>query len=403
MTQDAGTRRLDSWIERFVEYTDGLSSPERFRRWGAINALAGLLERRVWVVTRKRQLFANLFTLLIGPPGVGKTEILREVSALWNEIKDLPGGRKLHVAPDDLTKAALVKQLAKATTRLVLSDVELVEYHSLLASVAEFSVFLPTYDTVFMSVLTDLFDCRDNYNQSRAGEGDTFIPSPQLHMVAGTTPGFMSTTFPEQAWSMGFSSRLILVYAGEPVDTPLFNETSLDKKLWMDLVHDARVIAQSYGQLSWTPKAQELIQGWVTLGCQPVPTHPKLSTYNTRRTLQVIKLCIIACVSRTSEMLITEDDVTTAIAWLLEVEQYMPDIFKDMSSGGGGSVLLDLHHWAMGLCQKEKRDWVQQGRIVNFVAQKTQYPHQVMPILTLAVKNGMFRIEDDKWYPLGGQ
>lgn len=401
---DAGQRRLDSWIEQFVEYTDGISSPIRFRRWAAINALAGLLERRVWVVTRKRALYANLFTLLIGPPGVGKTEVIREVSTVWKEVKDLSGGRKLHVAPDDMTKAALVKTLAKATTRLVLSDIELVEYHSLLASIAEFSVFLPTYDMVFMSVLTDLFDCRDDYNQSRAGEGDTFIPNPQLQMLAGTTPGFMATTFPEQAWSMGFSSRLVLVYEGQGVDTPLFSDSALDAKLHTDLIHDAKIIAQLYGQLSWTHEAQDLIQGWVSEGCKPVPTHPKLTTYNIRRVVQVLKLCMIACVSRRdNEFTISAEDVTTAIAWLLEVEQYMPEIFKEMGGGGGaGGLLLDLHHWAMGLAAKGLRE-IPEGRIINFVAQRVQYTNQVIPILQLAVKNGMFSVADGKWTPIGGQ
>lgn len=407
MTQENAQRRLKSWIDTFVEYTNGLPTPEIYRRWGAINALAGLLERRVWVKTAGREAYPNLYTLLVGPPGVGKSEVLREVSRIWKSVKDLPSGRKLHVAPDNMTKAALIKTLSKASTRLVLSEIDLVEYHSLLVVSSEFSVFLPTYDTTFMSVLTDLYDCRDDYTEERISTGESFIPNPQLHLIGGTTPGFMASTFPEQAWTMGFSSRLILIYCEEPVRVSLFHGNSRPENLWAALVHDAKSIAGLYGQLEWLPSAAALLEAWDESGRKPVPTHPKLATYNTRRILQVIKLVIIAAISRSNEMKVREEDVTTALAWLIEAEQHMPSIFKEMNSGGGGtsSLLLDLHHWALGVAAKTGP--IREGRLINYVSQKVQYPSQVLPILQLAVKNGMFEIsgpdEARLWTPKGGQ
>ena len=401
MTQELAKRRLRSWIDSFVEYTDGLPTPEIYRRWGAITALSGLLERRVWVVTAGREAYPNLYVLLVGPPGVGKSEVLREVQRVWKAAVDLPGGRRLHVAPDNMTKAALIKVLSKAATRMVLSDVELIEYHSLNVVSSEFSVFFPAYDKEFMSVLTQLYDCLDEYHEERIHSGETRIPNPQLHLIGGTTPGFLSSTFPDQAWTMGFSSRLILIYAGEPVRVSLFsNGGGRPQGLWNDLAHDAKLIAQLYGRLIWSPDAAEFLEDWNAKGCQPAPTHPRLTTYNTRRILQVLKLTIIACISRTSKMVILPDDVSTAISWLVEAEQHMPHIFRDMqgASSGGSNILLDLHHWAMSLPQP-----IPEGRIINFISQRVQFPNQVLPLLQIALKQGMFEAKDNKWTALGGQ
>jgi len=401
---DAGQRRLDYWIDRFVEHTEGFPTPLIYRRWGAIHTLAGLLERRVWTVTAGRELYPNLFVLLVGPPGVGKSDILREASKMWKSMRDLAGGRKLHVAPDNVTKAKLIKTLEAASTRLVLSDTQLLEYHSLQVVSSEFSVFLPEYDKTFMSVLTQLFDCLDDYSEGRISTGDTAIPNPQLHMIGGTTPGYMATTFPEAAWTMGFSSRLIMVYHGEAVEVDLFGEQKRSNSLWDDLVHDAKLFMNLYGKLEWTPEAIELITSWNKTGRLPVPSHPKLTTYNTRRIIQVIKLCIIASVSRSNELIIREDDVATAIAWLLEAEQFMPEIFKEMggAQGGTGGLLLDLHHWAMSEYTKRGKP-LREGLVIGFLAQRVQYTNQIVPLLQLAIRNGMFEVNDNLWTPKGGQ
>ena len=399
-------RKLGNWIDAFVEYTDGLPTPLIFRRWGAISAMAGLLERRVWVRTAGREAYPNLFNLLVGPPGVGKSETLREVARVWKAVKDLPSGRKIHVAPDNLTKAKLLSNMEKAGTRLVLSETALVEYYAYNVVSSEFSVFLPQYDSTFMSVLTDLFDCKDEQSESTVSRGDVIIPNPCLNMIGGTTPGFLASTFPETAWSMGFSSRLLLIYCAQPVDVPLFGSRARPEHLWDKLVADAREIAQLWGELSWSEEAIAMITSWNTSGRQPVPSHPKLVTYNTRRILQVIKLIIISSAARSSAMRVEAEDVATAIALLLEAEQYMPRIFNEMGAATGGSggqnVLLDLHHWALNLYSKSGQP-LRENRIVTFVSERVQYPSQVLPLLTIAVKNGMFEVTDDKWTPLGGQ
>src|SRR5437879_4921406 len=67
-TNGSAQRRLASWIDRFVEETEGLESPEIYRRWAAIVGLGAVLQQKVWVQT-SAPLYPNIYAFLVGPPG----------------------------------------------------------------------------------------------------------------------------------------------------------------------------------------------------------------------------------------------------------------------------------------------------------------------------------------------
>jgi len=327
---------------------------------------------------------------------------IKRVERLWKSVDGLdgrPNGGRLHVAPSNSTRASLIKELQRASTRLVLSASELHEYHSLLVASTEFSVFLPTFDEAFLSTLTNLFDCEDEYRETRVEE-DRRIPHPQLHILGGTTPGWLASTFPELAWSMGFSARLILVHSEEPQRVALFGTVKKSDSIWASLVLDAKLIAKLYGRLTWTKGAEAVITAWYDGGCRPIPDHPRLVTYNVRRLLMVLKLTIIACVSRTSDFQILDDDVVTAMAWLLEAEQHMGSIFKNMGGAHGGSVLAELHHFAR--TNVSPSGTIIEGRLINFLSSKVHI-HQIRQTLELALANGMLTKEGNLYRPASVQ
>src|SRR5258708_7370487 len=102
-------RKLSSWVAGFLELTDGIQSPEIFRKWSAITAIAGALEQKIWIRSQGEILYPNLYTFLVGPSGSGKTRALRACNSLWQELKE-----SHYVAPIKLSKSSLVDVLSKA-------------------------------------------------------------------------------------------------------------------------------------------------------------------------------------------------------------------------------------------------------------------------------------------------
>lgn len=50
--------------------------PEIFRQWGGISCVAGASERKVWIRSMKMDLYPNLYTILVAPPGISKSVAL---------------------------------------------------------------------------------------------------------------------------------------------------------------------------------------------------------------------------------------------------------------------------------------------------------------------------------------
>jgi hypothetical protein len=109
------------------------------------------------------------------------------------------------------------------------------------------------------------------------------LKSPQLNLIAATTPAWLSSTLPEHAWSEGFSSRLTMIFSAERIKVPLFKEIDTDDRFARKLVHDLKDIHTMFGQFSFEEQVAELIQSWYDTDMAPTPDHPKLAHYLPRR------------------------------------------------------------------------------------------------------------------------
>jgi hypothetical protein len=376
----------EDWIELFLDWTEGIPSPRIFRQWAAICTLAGALERRVHIVSAGKTLFPNMYVLLVGTPGVGKTQVIEHVNDLWHVFTEL------HVAPHDVTKAALIDCLAQASSRRVLGESELLEYNSLLVAADEFGVLVPSHDLEFLSTLNRIFDNPPQHRQNRRGlQQQVDITNPQLNIVGGVQPAYLANLLPEEAWSMGFMSRVIMVFSGEKVKFKL--NLRSDAKLRGNaavrdvLISKTQKILGLFGRLDWTEEAENAVEKWNEGGLEPVPEHSKMEHYNQRRLLHVLKLCIISAVSRSS-FVIDALDFNRARDWLFEVEQFMPDVFREMVQRSDRQVIDELHWYAWKLWVKDKQP-IHEARLFEFL--RIRAPSDKIPrILDIAVRAGMF-------------
>ena len=356
------------WIESWEAFTENLSSPSLFRRWAGISVIAGALERKVWVRTMGSNVYPNMYVVLVAPPGVGKSEVTWRVRELWTGLEDH------HVASSSVTKASLIDELAAAVRRHVLTSPKpgqnpVDSFNSLLLCSNELGVLIPSYENDFMNTLTDLWDGKGYSESRRTKKTEHNIKKPYLNFLAACTPSYLMHVLPEGAWDQGFLSRTMLIYSGERQLRSLFAETEFDKNEWGRLQSSLESIGGLYGEMGWSKGAAEMIDNFHMTEGNPAPDHPKLLSYNIRRTVHLIKLCMVSSVSRSDELTIREEDFERAHGWLYEAEMYMPDIFKAMTQGGAGRVMEEAWHYVFTMHMKEKKP-ILKHRLIQFLQER---------------------------------
>jgi hypothetical protein len=354
------------------------------------------MERRLWIKTKTDTVYANLYIFLVGPPATGKTVAMRISSKLLRATEEL------HIAPVSVSGASLNDALNEAVRRVVtFNSVPYLEFNSLIVMPSELSTFMPVYDQVLMANLTSHWD-NERFEERKRGGGLKYtIPNPQINLIGGCTPGFLRDFLPTGAWGKGFMSRVIMVYSGEQIRKQIFdedeNEEIQDDEMqqgYKDLLADLNTVLGLTGLMSVAPEARHLVQAWENAGGPPVPNHSKLVHYTGRRTVQLLKLMMIASASRSNDLLITLEDYQTAMGWLLEAEAVMPEIFKDISTG---SVDADAIEETYSFVYKQSIGGrqVPERSIVYFLQQRVP-AHNVMRIIDLMVRSNMFTKEYDK-------
>jgi hypothetical protein len=238
------------------------------------------------------------------------------------------------------------------------------------------------------------------YKEERRTSGVIEVVKPHLVFLSGTQPDYLNTFMPDEAWGMGFTSRLIMIYADSCPPVDLF---SMRESRSSELVVAMRKIFELKGEFAWSKNAIDELNAWNRAGCPPQPSHSKLLNYNTRRALHVIKLSMVSAVSRSYELKVLVEDVERARDWLLDAERVMPDIFRAMGQRSDQQVLADLHLYLYRMWSSvaiEKRKPLTTKNIYEFLHSRVT-SEKIPRLLEVAEKLGyMVRGRyPDEWTP----
>jgi Protein of unknown function (DUF3987) len=378
----AGRRKCTSWIESFVDYASNLESAPIYRKWAAISIIGAALEQKVFLQT-SAPLYPNLYTFLVGHPGVGKTRTIMAAAKFYRELPEP------HIAPTSMSMASMVDSLVDAKRTIINLPNAAIEYNSMLICADELSAFMHKFDDEIIGGLTTFYDVTTPYSQRRRGNDlRILIKHPQLSILSGTTPSNLIKFMPENAWDQGFTSRVIMVFSDERiVADDFFAHTSRD--LPADMVHDLNIINSLVGQFSATQDYQNAINNWRKVGQSPVPDHPKLLHYNTRRLAHLLKLSMVAAVDEGNQLLLTKEVFNRAISWLLEAEVQMPEVFKAGGVGADSKAMDEIYHYV--LASDLKRLGVPEHRVVNFARERVP-AHSVMRVLEIMERSGQLEV-----------
>lgn len=332
------------------------------------------------MVTGKGALYPNIYCMLIAHPGVGKTATIRRSRQYYLETLEP------HPAPTSLTGAAMIDAMVKNKRFMVRAGADPLDYNSMYLTADELGAFMHKYDSEVIAVMSAFYD-PDEFRQWRRGnELKLAIKAPQMNVICGSTPSNLMAMLPDFAWEQGFTSRFILIFSDERITGDDFVHT--DRALRPDLVHDLKRINSLLGEFEITSAYRDAVTKWRTAGEPPVPTHPKLLHYATRRRVHLYKLSMVSSIERGDSLLLTASDFERALAWLCEAEVHMGDIFLAGAGNADAKAMDEIYHYVLTSCTGGRK--LPAFKIINFA--KARIPlHSIDRVITVMEKSGLIK------------
>lgn len=335
----------------------------------------------MFLVSGGSQLYPNVYCALIGHPGVGKTRSIYAAKRYYMETPEP------HPAPTSMSASSMIDALVKAKRTIVRLPEGPLEYNTLYITADELSAFMHEYSSEAMGFMSHCYDTTP-YGQTRRGNDlNIKIKSPQLNLIFGTTPSNLVKYMPEVAWEQGFTSRMVMVFSDERSigDDFAHRDTSMSPELLADLNHIATLV----GQFEVTNAYRDAVNNWRAVGEPPVPTHPKLIHYATRRRVHLYKLSMVSAIDRSDVLVLTEDDFNRAMTWLTQAEATMPDIFKAGAGNADAKAMDEIYHFVMTTSGLTKSP-VPERKIIKFAKELVPL-HSIERVIKVMEQAGMIQ------------
>ncbi len=328
-------RKFPNFIEGFMDYTQHVEAPEKFLRWSAISALAGALERKVWInFNGTHPVYPNMYIMLIGAPGLAKKSSSSELA-----VDLIKANKELRFMSTQMTAASLVQQLVEAgKNRFVTYEGEKYHNSSLYLYSSEAAVTLKEITGSVTELLTDFYDCKPSWwnnevawTKETKSDGRVSIFNPCTNMLACSTPDWLVRAIGADDIKGGFASRIIfVVQRGKPEKTVGWVDSLPDmRKLRGDLISDLNQVStlqgqfladKTFGNAFNTFKKRH--EGWLEKN-----SGDKMIGYHARKAWHIMKLSQILAINTSDALLVTGEHWESAERMLTELEGDMYHAF----------------------------------------------------------------------------
>lgn len=392
------------YFQQYLNYVGLSESPIPYHRWTSLSIISALLGRRFYLPFGHSSIFPNMYIQLIGSPGVRKSTAI----SIGKKLLSKTGYHKY--APDRLSKERFLIEMSATGMEFDEEDSDLEELvmdipHEMYVVADEFSDFVGSNNMEFITMLTKLWDCPDEYTHPKIHGKSVVVHKPTVNIISGNTPTGLINAIPAESVGNGFLSRMLFIYAEDTkikITFPLPPATNLVDPIVQHLMDIKENVT---GECTISAKARKLFDRMYR------EFHniddPRFLPYCTRRFTHLLKLSmVIAAASVRTE--ITEEDALRANTLLHNAELKMPkalgefgksryaDVANKILDALGRAVKPMTHNEIWKLVSKDLMKTQELGDIIKglMAAEKIQ-------VITLAGKQGYMPLftEIKEWCP----
>lgn len=321
-------RIFENWLDAYVEYTDNTEAPREFHKWTAISTVAGALGRKCFVRIGRFELQPSFYITFVAPPGVATKSTTAKQGMDFLELTSA-----IRMFRGSISWQALIDELKDGEGQVDMGNGRLHAMSCLQIFASELGVLLNgDHEGQMLDLLVDVWDGGPSFKRRTRSGGEIEISRPFLNMIACTTPTWLTNNGGKYAVDGGFFSRTIFIYAEKKAKLVAYpKDTDPTGKTRLDLVKDLKAMSKLKGEFVMTEEALAYGEIWYEDLYTAPPDHLKgenFQSYVSRRQAHLHKTAMVLSAVRSSEMVITIEDMVMADSLLCEAEQNLRLIYQ---------------------------------------------------------------------------
>jgi hypothetical protein len=289
--------------------------------WAGLVALSSLVAKRVHIEMGHFDVYPNLYTVFVAPPGHRKSTAMDFCGKYLEEVKGIP------IALDCSTKEALVAALKDCEVAFTTPGGLPFVYTPFTILATELSEFIGPSKDGMVNFLTTIYDKRGDYTVRTLRRGQEVITKPNLVLLGCTTPAWITARMKDNIISDGFARRCIFVFEPNRAPKKAFPEVSPEmREAWDRCILYGQELKKVFGTFKWTPDARKYFESWYY--GQNYPTDAMTAGFVENIHMQVLKVAQLIALSESTEMVMTVETLQFAIQMLEQVLLTLPRVFE---------------------------------------------------------------------------
>lgn len=325
-------RRHSDWLQAYVSYASYTEAPRRMHFWAGVTAIAGALQRKVWMDQAYYRWLCNFYIVFVAPPGIVAKSTTADIAG--DILREVP---LVRMGPDIVTWQRLVQAFEEAqTTFTVNGDATQIPMAAMTIVASELGNLLNPDEEDLSNLLITLYDGKSRLRKETKFNGMEAIENVWVTLIGCTTPSWIVQNIPAAMVGGGLASRCLFVYADQKeklVAYPGHHVPIGMDRMRADLLADLSHIAELAGEYKLSPEAEEWGETWyrqLWSAAHQQDGTDVFDNYKSRKQTHVHKLAMALAASRSDELIVELDDLVTADQMVTELEADLPKIFASV-------------------------------------------------------------------------
>lgn len=330
----------DNFIADYTLYTSGNEVNANYHMWTSLAVLSSMVSRRVWIDLGYFQIYPNLYIVLLGPPGNGKTTAMSLGKKLVMRVDDSI------VSADCQSAQDTVKMLTETGLKTLDTKDGPYSWSPLSIFATELSQFIEIDPSRMIDLWVTVFDCA-TYTKRTLKHNAQQIVNPFLTILGCTTPSWVTSYLKSDIISGGFSRRCIFVLEDWKDDkrVPFPVITDEMKAAYERCLARAFRLQKMYGAFEWEPAAKEHYEKWYLT--RQISNDADIGPFDKTKFVQILKVAMLLVVAKSDELIMTIEAFELAKALVDAVIAALPGVFHSL----GRNQLADVGNKLLAMLQ----------------------------------------------------